>query len=189
VLVVVTEPQPPSLLHILTRAVGPFVEHFWWLLLIVGGLFLVRGIRWLIAERRLGRSGITEVDRMDGITFERRLDHLFTDLGYRVERTRARGDYGGDLVLEKDGVRTVVQAKRWTKNVGVKAVQEAVAAKPIYGCARAIVVTNRYFTDQAKRLATANDVGLWNRDRLVDALLQASAGRGEATAAPFLARD
>ena len=107
---------------------------------------------------------------MDGITFERRMAVLFRNLGYRVARTQARGDYGADLVLEKDGVRAIVQAKRWTKNVGVKAIQEAVAAKPMYHCSRAIVVTNRYFTEQAKRLAKANDVGLWDRNDLVRAL-------------------
>lgn len=170
--------KPPNLLHILTQAVGPFLAHFWWLVLIVAGLLLARGIQWVIVERRLARSGIDEIDRMDGITFERRLVHLFTSLGYRVERTRARGDYGADLVLEKDGARTVVQAKRWTKNVGVKAIQEAVAAKPMYRCDRAMVVTNRYFTDQAKRLARANHVALWNRDELVGALLRAAPREG-----------
>jgi restriction system protein len=152
---------------------GPFLAHFWWLVLIVGALLVARGLQWLIAERRLARSGINEIDVMDGVDFERRLTHLFSDLGYRVERTRARGDYGADLVLDRDGVRTVVQAKRWTKNVGVKAIQEAVAAKPMYRCDCAMVVTNRYFTDQAKRLAEANRVTLWNRDDLTSALLRA----------------
>lgn len=62
--------------------------------------------------------------------------------------------------------------KRWTKNVGDKAVQEAVAAKPMYRCDRAMVVTNRYFTGQAKRLAQANDVALWDRDDLVRELVR-----------------
>src|SRR5579862_2994442 len=116
------------------HAFGVFVGHFWWLILIVLALFAARGIAWLVAERRLARSGIEEIDAMGGVTFERRLSHLFNCLGYRVEQTRARGDYGADLILARDGIRTVVQAKRWTKNVGVKAVQEAVAAKPMYRC-------------------------------------------------------
>jgi restriction system protein len=182
----VVQPKQPNFAHVLTHALGPFLSHFWWLLLIVGALFLARGIQWFVAERRLARSGIAEIDRMDGITFERRLVHLFSGLGYRVERTRARGDYGADLVLEKEGVRTVVQAKRWTKNVGVKAIQEAVAAKPMYRCDRAIVVTNRYFTEQAKTLAKANKVGLWNRDELVSALLRGADTQAEAVAATSL---
>jgi len=166
-----TEPKPPQLLPVLTHALGETVTRYWWLILLVGAVLAARGLIWVIRERRLARSGINEIDSMTGITFERRLAHLFASLGYRVEQTRARGDYGADLVLEKDSHRTVVQAKRWTKNVGVKAVQEAVAAKPMYRCDRAMVVTNRNFTDQARRLASANDVILWNRDKLVEALL------------------
>lgn len=153
------------------HALAIFVGHYWWLILLVGSFFAVRGVVWAFRERRLARSGIGEIDRMDGIVFERRLEHLFVSRGYRVSRTRARGDYGADLVLEKDGLRTVVQAKRWSKNVGVKAIQEAVAAKPVYGCDHAMVVTNRYYTEQAQRLAKANGVRLWNRDDLVQALL------------------
>lgn len=165
------QPKPPRLLPTLTHALGQFIVHYWWLILIVGALFAMRGIVWVVNERRLARSGISDIDAMDGINFERRLVHLFSSLGYRVEQTRARGDYGADLVLEREGVRTVVQAKRWSKNVGVKAIQEAVAAKPMYGCEHAMVVTNRYFTEQAQRLARANGVRLWNRDELVRALL------------------
>lgn len=170
-MIATAQPKPPQVAPVLTHALGSFVSHYWWLILIVAALVAVRGIVWLVRERRLARSGISEIDLMSGIIFERRLAHLFAGRGYRVEQTRARGDYGADLVLERDGVRTVVQAKRWKKNVGVKAIQEAVAAKPMYGCDHAMVVTNRYFTEQAQRLAKANGVRLWNRDDLVVALL------------------
>src|SRR5438105_4158735 len=78
-------------------------------------------------RHRLSRSGIAEIDRMDGRTFEQFLGTLFQGLGYRVEVTQYRGDYGADLVVSRAGVRTAVQAKRWSKSVGLKAVQEAVA--------------------------------------------------------------
>jgi len=165
------QPKAPQVAPMLTHAFGNFASHFWWLILIVAALFIARGVVWLIRERRLARSGIGEIDLMGGVTFERRLAHLFSARGYRVTQTQARGDYGADLVLEKDGARTVVQAKRWKKNVGVKAIQEAVAAKPMYRCDYAMVVTNRYFTEQAQRLARANGVRLWNRNDLVRALL------------------
>ncbi len=47
------------------------------------------------------------------------------------------------------------------------AVQEAVAARPMYACDRAMVVTNRHFTQQAMQLAGANDVARWSRNDLV----------------------
>jgi restriction system protein len=139
----------------------------WWVwafLACVGLAKLAIAVR---AQRRLAKSGISEIDRMDGLTFERRMSLLFKAAGFSVELTRARGDYGADLVLERNGVKTVVQAKRWTKRVGVKAVQEAVAAKAMYGCTEAMVVTNSTFTNQACELARVNGVELWARERLV----------------------
>lgn len=140
-------------------------------------------LAWRFFElRRLSRSGIAEVDRMDGTTFEVFLTTLFRRLGYGVEHTGRRGDYGADLVVTKDGRRIAVQAKRWTKAIGVKAVQEAVGSKGIYKCADAMVVANRPFTRQARTLADANDVKLWDRDVLVAKLLAVGNGTSEAPA-------
>lgn len=123
-----------------------------------------------IRYRRLVRSGIIDIDKMGGRTFEQYLEVLFERQGYKVERTRFTGDFGGDLVIRKDGVKTVVQAKRWTKRVGVKAVQEAVAAKGYYDCDAAMVVTNSDYTAQARELARKNKVTLWDRAKLSDEL-------------------
>jgi restriction system protein len=120
---------------------------------------------------RLSKSRINEIDRMDGHRFEEYLSTLFRRLGYHVELTRRRGDYGADLVISKGKHRTAVQAKRWSKRVGVKAVQEAVASKGMYGCDAALVVANREFTQQAQKLARANKVELWGREVLVAKLL------------------
>jgi restriction system protein len=122
-------------------------------------------------KQKLAKSGIDEIDKMDGKTFEKYLEVLFNKLGYRVERTRYIGDYGADLITNKDGVKTVIQAKRFKNKVNIKAVQEAVAAKGKYGCSEAMVVTNSYYTKQAEELARANGVRLWNRKDLANALL------------------
>ncbi|MFN2470578.1 MAG: restriction endonuclease [Gaiellaceae bacterium] len=136
----------------------------------------------LYEMRRLSRSGIADVDRMDGETFEHFLTTLFRRLGYGVEHTGRRGDFGADLVVTKNGRRVAVQAKRWSKVVGVKAVQEAVAAKGMYRCTESLVVANRPFTRQARTLAQANDVTLWDREVLVAKLLVV--GNEAAEAAP-----
>jgi restriction system protein len=64
-----------------------------------------------------------------------------------------------------------VQAKRYRSSVGVRAVQEAVAAKAKYRCSEAMVVTNSTFTKQAVELARANKVTLVDREQLVAQLL------------------
>ncbi len=121
--------------------------------------------------KRLADSGIDDIDKMDGKTFEKYLEALFKKLGYKVERTRYVGDYGADLVVWRNGIKTVIQAKRYKQKVGVKAIQEAVAAKGYYSCKKAMVVTNSFYTKQAIDLAKANDVQLWDRNELVKALL------------------
>lgn len=148
------------------------VAQFWYLWLTVAAVGLGRVALAMRRAIRLRRSGIDGIDRMDGAAFERRLEILFRRLGYDVERVGRRGDYGADLVVWRGEVRTVVQAKRWTRKVHIKAVQEAHAAPAMYGCSNAMVVTNRYFTEAAKKLARANGVELWDRDTLVAKLLE-----------------
>jgi restriction system protein len=158
------------------NALNLFVQ-LWPLWLIVAVVLLGRAAKFVWAERQLRRSGIREIDVMDGPTFEHRLAILFRGLGYRVEQVGAtHGDFGGDLIVAKDGKRMIVQAKRWTKNIGVKAVQEAVGARGFYKTDTAMVVANREFTAEARKLAHANDVTLWGREILVGALLR-TAGR------------
>jgi HJR/Mrr/RecB family endonuclease len=116
------------------------------------------------------RLSIEDIDCMDGLEFEQCLCKLFRALGYQAQVTRASGDQGADLVLEKLGERTVVQAKRYADRVSNSAVQEVVAAKAQYGCRNAMVVTNSYFTSSAAELAAANGVALWDRDKLASTI-------------------
>ncbi len=109
---------------------------------------------------------------MSGTEFEHFLGVVFRQYGYHIEHTGKSGDYGADLVIKKAQIRTVIQAKRYTKNVGVRAIQEAVAAKKVYHCEGAIVITNSHYTKQAQVLAKANHVVLWDRERLLNVMLQ-----------------
>lgn len=122
--------------------------------------------------RRLRKSGIKDIDDMEGHKFERYLGVLFKALGYKSVVTRASGDFGADLVIEKDGKRIVVQAKRYSGNVGIKAVQEVHAAIPFYHADEGWVVTNQSYTDAAKRLAGTNGVRLIDRQELIRLSLQ-----------------
>ena len=104
--------------------------------------------------------------------FEKFLAILFEKLGYATKIVGSnKGDYGADLIIEKQGERTVVQAKCWHNSVGVKAVQEVYGSLHMHSCTKACVVTNNYFTEQAKRLAEANNVELWDRNTLAKIIL------------------
>jgi restriction system protein len=48
--------------------------------------------------------------------------------GWNAQTTRATRDQGVDIIAEKDGVRVVLQCKKYSQPVGNKAVQEVYAA-------------------------------------------------------------
>ena len=84
-------------------------------------------------RKRLLRAGMDEIDIMSGEQFEKYLATLFKHLGYQVVMTKQSGDYGADLVLQKDQMtRIVVQCKRYSGKVSVRAIQKVVGAKAYY---------------------------------------------------------
>jgi restriction system protein len=187
---------PADVEDVLAQVSGNVVDlvaHLRWLWLVVAVVAIGRLVQMIYERRRLARSGIREIDTMDGPTFEGYLGTMFRRLGYEVERVgSSRGDDGGDLVIRKSGSRTVVQAKRYGgKRVGIKAVQEANAARAMYRCAEAMVVTNTAFTQQAEALAQVAGVELVGREELIRALLDARASVEpvEADLAPAVAGD
>lgn len=102
----------------------------------------------------------------DGIAYERYCAALLEQAGWEARTTKAAGDQGADVVAERDGMRLVVQCKRYAKPVGNGAVQEVVAARSYWGADRAAVVSNAGFTPAARKLAAATDVLLLHHDAL-----------------------
>ncbi|WP_083509177.1 restriction endonuclease [Planococcus rifietoensis] len=133
------------------------------LVVFVLGAFSLALITNILRDRKLKRSGMLQVDQMKGKEFEDYLRVLFLERGYHVQMTPATGDYGADLILSKGGQRIVVQAKRYKKNVGLKAVQEVSTAKLHYKADECWVVTNSGYTEPAKKLAASNGVKLVDR--------------------------
>lgn len=126
----------------------------------------IKILRRHLRYKRFLNSGLNVVDRMSGTEFEEFLLVHFRQLGYKAKTTPATGDYGADLVLEKDGTKTVVQAKRWRQKVGVEAVQQILGAMGYYKASKAIVITNNYCSENAHVLASSNNIEIWNRDVL-----------------------
>ncbi|MFD1030255.1 restriction endonuclease [Metaplanococcus flavidus] len=118
-------------------------------------------------HNKLKKSGILNVDEMTGREFEEYLRILFRERGYQVQLTPTTGDFGADLILSAKNQKVVVQAKRYKKNVGLKAVQEVSTAKSHFNADECWVVTNSYYTEPAKKLAASNRVRLVDRELLM----------------------
>lgn len=114
---------------------------------------------------RLRKVSMEQIDEMEGFQFEEYCATILSDLGYQTQLTKKSGDYGVDIILERSNEKIIVQTKRYSKKVSVRAIQEVSAARDFYGTYNAWVITNNYFTDSAKNLAQVNDIKLFDRDR------------------------
>jgi restriction system protein len=121
-------------------------------------------------KRSLAPLKIDNIDEMSGEEFERVLKLLFEKRDYNVKHIGASDDQGADLILKRFNIKTVVQAKKSKNTIGNAAIQEVVAAKSFYSCQKMMVITNSTFALSAKKLAKANNVELWDREKLTEAL-------------------
>ncbi|GFI48504.1 hypothetical protein IMSAGC019_03841 [Lachnospiraceae bacterium] len=124
-------------------------------------LVLVVGAFWLLLGKKRRRADAFE--DMEGHEFEYFCADLLEQNGFiDVEVTRGSGDYGIDILAEKEGVTYAVQCKCYTAPVGVKAVQEAYAGRDYYGRMVGAVMTNQYFTAPAVEAAKKLKILLWD---------------------------
>lgn len=125
------------------------------------------GIVVLLALRAARRRRPQKIDLMEGHEFEYYCAELLRQAGFlEVEVTRGSGDYGVDILTEREGVTYAVQCKRYDGPVGVKAVQEAYAGKDFYDRMVGVVMTNQYFTKPAVEVARKLKILLWDRGYL-----------------------
>lgn len=104
---------------------------------------------------------------MEGHDFEYYCAELLRCRGFQeVEVTRGSGDYGIDILAEKEGVTYAIQCKRYNAPVGVKAIQEAYAGRDYYDRMVGVVLTNQYFTQPAVEAAKKLKILLWDRGYL-----------------------
>ena len=137
------------------------------LLIIIAGIVLVVVLGVLVCKRYRKYAWTRERDHMDGFDFEYYCADLLAANGFvDVKVTRSSGDYGVDILAEKDGVTYAIQCKRYTGLVGIKAVQEAYSGRDYYDRMVGAVLTYQYFTKSAVQAARKLKILLWDRDYL-----------------------
>lgn len=111
---------------------------------------------------------VASIDELTGIEFEAAVASLYERSGHTVRLTTASGDFGVDVLVNKGTELLAVQVKRYKGNVGVRAVQEVASGALYYKATAAVVITNSFFTKQAKELAKSLRVTLINKKRLAN---------------------
>ena len=139
-----------------------------WIIIMMGILLLfliIAGIVLFIKSHR--RISPEHFDTLEGHEFEYYCADLLRKKGFiEVEVTKGSGDYGADILAEKDGVTYAIQCKCYTAPIGVKAIQEAYAGRDYYDRMVGAVLTNQYFTTPAVEAAKKLKILLWDRGYL-----------------------
>ncbi len=134
---------------------------------IIAALILVASAVLIVCRHFKKSRKSRHLDEMEGLDFEYYCADLLESRGFiDVEVTKGSGDYGIDILAEKDGVTYAIQCKRYQAPVGVKAVQEAYAGRDYYDKMVGCVLTNQYFTQPAVEAAKKLKILLWDRGYL-----------------------
>lgn len=110
---------------------------------------------------------LIKVDNLDGLDFEKYTGQLLKKIGFKnVVITKGSGDFGADIIAEKDGNKYAFQCKRFSSSIGPKPIGEVLRGMNKYKCNKGIIITNNYFTKQAIQEAKVSNVELWDRDKI-----------------------
>ena len=115
---------------------------------------------------------IANIDAMTGDEFEHYLQGLLMYRGYNVRITKRSGDLGVDLIASGNNEKFAIQVKRYTSKVPRTAISDAVGGMSHYGCNKAMVITNSYFTPGAITLAQSTGCILIDRDILANWIIE-----------------
>lgn len=138
-----------------------------WGIAIIAGVILAVAAGVVLCRRFRRHYADKQLDEMEGLQFEYYCADLLKDQGFtEVEVTKSSGDYGVDILAEKEGITYAIQCKRYNAPVGVKAIQEAYAGRDYYDRMVGCVLTNQYFTQPAVEAAKKLKILLWDRDYL-----------------------
>ena len=140
-------------------------DNFILILLVISVcIFIILAVTIFIKSRKKKPFNVND---LEGHDFEEFCADLLFQHGFsKVEVTKGSGDFGADILAEKDMVTYAIQCKVYSAPVGVKAVQEANAGRDYYDRMVGAVLTNQYFTAPAKEAASKLKIILWDGDYL-----------------------
>ena len=105
-----------------------------------------------------------DVEANSGLEFENTCLEILVRNGYAAYLTKTSGDYGADIIAEKDNLSYCIQCKCLSRPVGIKAVQEVVAAQKHYACDYAAIISTTTPTQPALELAKSGNIAVINVD-------------------------
>ena len=113
-----------------------------------------------------------EFKHLNPENFEKFIAFIFQSMGYTTQVTQYTGDYGADVIAEKEGEKLAVQVKKYKKgnDVSNDEVRKAIGSMPHFKATGAVLITTSDYTLQAREQAKNAPIELINGDQL-DALI------------------
>lgn len=139
------------------QPLAPYAAAVFAVISILSALFALK--RRSLVDRQTSLESLRSTPWKD---FEFMVGEAFRREGYQVEETLGGGPDGGvDLVLRRNGTRSLVQCKQWRQqSVGVQVVREQFGILAAEGAAESIIVTSGTFTDDARDFASGKPIRL-----------------------------
>lgn len=121
---------------------------------------------------------IEECQSLTPQEFEEYVGQLFEALGYAVEVTPLVNDKGTDIIMYKDGVKYVVQCKRYKGTVGSPEIQTFLGSMTHYNADKGYFVTTGMFSFEAEKIAAQHPIILFNKIDLAKLITEALGCKG-----------
>lgn len=193
---VVIDPKAPSFVGIVLKGFATPGQYLLPILFLAGaGMSAVRRRQAsALVAGVAARNDAGPINEMSWREFEVLVGEAFRLQGYAVTETGGGGADGGvDLVLTRDGEKSLVQCKQWKAyKVGVDVVRELYGVMAAQGAAGGFVVTSGRFTDEATKFASGRNIRLVDGAKLHALIRQsteARARRASATMTPVPRRE
>ena len=166
--------RSPMLIFLMIVLTVTYWQHAQYALALIAIFYIVRLIArmYQFARRIITNLRFSGVDTMDGLAFEKYVAHLLKQQGYSNISLTEQYDYGVDIIATRNGIRWGIQVKRYSGLVKADAVRQVVTGLRVYGCDRAMVITNSTYSRVALELARSNGCELIDRSGLMHMMTQ-----------------
>ncbi len=155
-----------------SQSMGTLLAPLAWLVLAVCWIGAAASFAGSRHRRKLldTRTDLESLSQGGWRQFERLVGEAFRRQGYAVEETGLGGADGGiDLILHKDGRRTLVQCKQWTRQqVGVSVVREMAGLLAHHRADAVKIVCIGSFTNDAERFVQGKPIELIGGAQLLE---------------------
>lgn len=143
-----------------------FVTQPWFILTLAAALIAAAVFLFFKLKSRLAARSIKSTACI-GAEFEKYCAKLLKLKGFKnIELTRATGDFGVDILAQKDGVSWAFQCKSYDTAIGPHAVMEVYSGKAYYDTMVGAVITDSVFTANAIEMAEKLNIILWDCEKL-----------------------